>query len=37
MKRITLDQGWAITFLSGPVIDNKLSYWAGGPKLNMKP
>ena len=30
-------QGWAITFLSGPHTQNKLGYWAGGSKLNMKP
>ena len=29
-----LVQEWAITFLSGPVTDNKLGYWAGGSKLN---
>ena len=29
-------QRWAITFLSGPVTDNELSYWAGGSKLNIE-
>ena len=29
-------QGWAITFLSGPVTDNELSYWARSSKLNIK-
>ena len=33
---VLLAQGWAITFLSGPVTDNELSYWAVGLKLNIK-
>jgi len=33
---VEVAQGWAITFLSGPVTDNRLGYWAGGSKLNMK-
>ena len=31
-----LDQGWAITFLSGPVTENELAYWAGNSKLNTE-
>ena len=30
------EQGWAITFLSGPVADNELNYWAEGSKLNIE-
>ena len=31
-----LNQGWAITFLSRPVTDNELAYWAGDSKLNTE-
>ena len=36
-KKNLFGQGWAITFLSVPDTDNKLGYWAGGSKFNMKP
>ena len=33
---IALTQGWAITFLNGPVTENELAYWAGDSKLNTE-
>ena len=35
-KSVALLQGWAITFLSGPVTENELAYWAGDSKLNTE-